>query len=99
MYSGWSPFFSTKFWKNEFVGKGAEVSFRAKNLEGSGRILDLVSGKRKGNGLTFCGGGDGGGGDMVGGGGKRSGNGGFLRGGFWNGLVTVLLIFFSMGLM
>ena len=42
MYSCWSPFFRTKFWKKEFVGSGLERRFEEKNLEGSGRTVDCV---------------------------------------------------------
>jgi hypothetical protein len=44
MYSGWSPFLRTKFWKKEFVGRGVDRRFEEKNLEGSGRTVDLVCG-------------------------------------------------------
>lgn len=40
MYSGWSPFLRTKFWKKELVGSGVERSFGAKKVEGSGRTVD-----------------------------------------------------------
>jgi len=45
MYSGWSPFLRTKFWKKEFVGSGDETRFEEKKLEGSGRTVDRVCGK------------------------------------------------------
>lgn len=48
MYSGWSPFFRTKFWKKEFVGSGVETRLGEKKLEGSGRTVELVCGKIKG---------------------------------------------------
>jgi len=47
MYSGWSPFFRTKFWKKEFVGSGFERRVEEKNSEGSGRTVDCASGKMK----------------------------------------------------
>jgi hypothetical protein len=40
MYSGWSPFLRTKFWKKEFVGRGVDSRFGEKKLEGSGRTVD-----------------------------------------------------------
>lgn len=56
MYSGWSPFFKTKFWKKEFVGKGVDKRLCAKNWDGSGRTVDFAFGNRKGcnNGLICC---------------------------------------------
>jgi len=40
----------TKFWKKEFVGRGLDSRFEEKNLEGSGRTVELGSiiGKTKG---------------------------------------------------
>jgi hypothetical protein len=40
MYSGWSPFLRTKFWKKEFVGRGVDSRFGEKKLEGSGRTVE-----------------------------------------------------------
>ena len=48
MYSGWSPFFRTKFWKKEFVGSGFERRFGEKKLEGSGTTVESTFGNRKG---------------------------------------------------
>jgi len=48
MYSGWSPFLRTKFWKKEFVGRGVDSRFGEKKLEGSGRTVDCICGNRKG---------------------------------------------------
>jgi len=48
MYSGWSPFLRTKFWKKELVGSGEETSSGEKNTDGSGRTVDSVLGKRYG---------------------------------------------------
>lgn len=48
MYSGWSPFLRTKFWKKELVGKGVDKRWGEKKVEGSGRTVDWVWGKRKG---------------------------------------------------
>lgn len=48
MYSGWSPFLSTKFWKKELVGRGEESRWGAKKAEGSGRTEEFDAGKRKG---------------------------------------------------
>jgi hypothetical protein len=42
MYSGWSPFLRTKFWKKELVGRGVDRRFEEKNLEGSGKTVDLA---------------------------------------------------------
>lgn len=50
MYSGWSPFLRTKFWKKELVGRGEERSRGEKKGEGSGRTVDWAFGKRKGVG-------------------------------------------------
>jgi hypothetical protein len=38
MYSGWSPFFRVKFWKNEFVGSGVERSAGEKKREDQGGL-------------------------------------------------------------
>nr|GMC82537.1 hypothetical protein Iba_chr04bCG14300 [Ipomoea batatas] len=54
-----------KFWKEELVGRGYERRCWEKNLEGSGKTLDLISRKR--NGLVGF---RGLGGDEEGGGGK-----------------------------
>lgn len=48
MYSGSSPFPTTKFWKNELVGRGAERRWGEKKRRGFGTTVDLVSGKRNG---------------------------------------------------
>jgi hypothetical protein len=48
MYSGWSPFLRTKFWKKEFVGRGVDRIFGEKNLEGSGRTVEFLCGNIKG---------------------------------------------------
>jgi len=48
MYSGWSPFLRTKFWKKEFVGSGFETRFEEKKLEGSGTTVESTWGNRKG---------------------------------------------------
>jgi hypothetical protein len=48
MYSGASPLLRTKFWKKEFVGRGVDSKFGEKNLEGSGRTVELPCGNRKG---------------------------------------------------
>lgn len=76
MYSGWSPFLSSMFWKKEFVGRGAERRWGEKKREGSGRTVDCVSGKRKaeetidflsdGDTGSISGDGDGTGGEGVG---------------------------------
>lgn len=47
MYSAWSPLFRTKFWKKEFVGSGFLTRYGGKKIEGSGRTVEFVSGKRK----------------------------------------------------
>lgn len=55
MYSGWSPFLRTKFWKKEFVGRGEERSSGEKKVEGSGRTEDSVFGNRNGvDGFLHC---------------------------------------------
>jgi hypothetical protein len=38
----------TKFWKKEFVGRGVDSRFGEKNLEGSGRTVELACGNTKG---------------------------------------------------
>ena len=42
MYSGVSPLWRTKFWKNEFVGRGVESRLCEKKFEGFGRTVELV---------------------------------------------------------
>lgn len=42
MYSGWEPFWMTRFWKKEFVGSGDERRFWEKKVEGFGRTVDWV---------------------------------------------------------
>lgn len=48
MYSGWSPFLRTKFWKKEFVGRGVDSKFGEKKFVGSGRTVEFVCGNMKG---------------------------------------------------
>lgn len=48
MYSGWSPFLRTKFWKKEFVGSGVERRSGEKKREGSETTVDWALGKRNG---------------------------------------------------
>lgn len=94
MYSGWSPFLRTKFWKKEFVGRGEERRLGEKNKEGSGKTDDSALGKTKRFDLflkwgaidDFCKGWYEGGGGRGNGGGIREGrNEDFL--GFLKGLV------------
>lgn len=47
MYSGWLPLSRTRFWKKELVGSGVERRFGEKNLEGSGRTVELAIGNIK----------------------------------------------------
>lgn len=48
MYSGSSPFATTKFWKNELVGSGDERRWDEKIWAGFGSTVDFVSGKING---------------------------------------------------
>lgn len=48
MYSDSSPFPTTRFWKNELVGRGAESRLGEKKRRGFGTTVDLVAGKRNG---------------------------------------------------
>lgn len=48
MYSGSSPFPTTKFSKNELVGRGADRRRAEKKRRGFGTTVDLFAGKTNG---------------------------------------------------